>query len=198
MMVLGTHWSKNVFEWLLLNLLKLLFVLKLQVEQKRIFILKQKLFLIKMFKNATNSQHFFVSFVHFKNEYKMEEYLSLIDNPTIRKTFSQFRISNHKLQIGRGRYKTILREKRICKLCNSGEVENEYILALTCQKYEALRNRYNSIFKNLFYLENTIEGKQKLFEHAMVSEDTVLVNLLSKYILFVFAERDKNLKSIEE
>jgi hypothetical protein len=32
-------------------------------------------------------------FCTFKNEYKMEEYLSLIDNPTIRRTFSQYRVS---------------------------------------------------------------------------------------------------------
>ena len=137
-------------------------------------------------------------FCTFKNEYKMEEYLSLIDNPTIRKTFSQFRISNHKLQIERGRYENIPRDKRICKLCNSGEVENEYHLALTCQKYEQIRNNSNNIIKNLFYVENTTQGKEKLFEHAMASDDTVLINLLSKYIFLCFAERDKNLKSLEE
>jgi hypothetical protein len=55
-------------------------------------------------------------FCKFKNEYKMGEYLSLIQNPTIRRTFSQYRISNHKLQIDRGRYENIPREERICKL----------------------------------------------------------------------------------
>jgi hypothetical protein len=57
----------------------------------------------------------------------MEEclFISLIQNPTIRRTFSQYRISNHKLQIERGRYENIprRREERICKLCDSGEVE---------------------------------------------------------------------------
>ena len=100
----------------------------------------------------------------------MEEYLSLIDNPTIRRTFSQYRVSNHKLQIERGRYENVSREQRFCKLCNTGEVENEYHLALSCPKYEELRNNSNNILKNLFYLNNTIEGKQKLFEHAMSSK----------------------------
>ncbi|CAB3979530.1 Hypothetical predicted protein [Paramuricea clavata] len=106
----------------------------------------------------------------------MEEYLSLIDNPTIRRTFSQYRVSNHKLQIERGRYENISREQRFCKLCNTGEVENEYHLALSCPKYEDLRNNSNNILKNLFYLNNTMEGKQKLFEHSMSSDDPVLVN----------------------
>jgi hypothetical protein len=64
----------------------------------------------------------------------MEKYLSLIQNPTIRTTFSQYRISNHKLQIERGRYENIPREERICKLCDSGEVENEFHFAVTCPK----------------------------------------------------------------
>ena len=51
-------------------------------------------------------------FCTFKNEYKMEEYLSLIDNPTIRRTFSQYRVSNHKLQIERKRYENVSREQR--------------------------------------------------------------------------------------
>jgi hypothetical protein len=38
----------------------------------------------------------------FKTEYKVEPYLSLIKNPTTRRTFTQFRISNHELQIEYG------------------------------------------------------------------------------------------------
>jgi hypothetical protein len=72
-------------------------------------------------------------------------------------------------------------------------VENEYHLALSCPKYEELRNNSNN------YLNNTVEGKQKLFPHAMSSDDPVLVNLLSiKYIFLCFLERDKILKSMED
>ena len=48
----------------------------------------------------------------FKNEYKMEQYLTTIKNPNIRKTFTQFRVSNHKLQIERSRYENIPNEQR--------------------------------------------------------------------------------------
>jgi hypothetical protein len=78
-------------------------------------------------------------FCTFKKEYKMEEYLSIIKNPKIRSTLSRYRVSNHNLQIERGRYENIPQEQRICKFCNSNEVENEYHFALKCQKYEALR-----------------------------------------------------------
>ena len=81
----------------------------------------------------------------------MEQYLYLIKYPTIRRTFTQFRISNHKLQIERGRYENVPREKRIFKLCTSvTEVENEFHLVFTCQKYDNIRNNSNNILKDRF------------------------------------------------
>ena len=134
----------------------------------------------------------------FKKDYKMEPYLYLIKNPTIRRTFTQFRISNHKLQIERGRYENIPREQRICKLCNSKtEIENEFHLVFTCEKYENIRNSSNNILKNLFNLNTTTESKQKLLEHVMSSDDSVLVNLLSKFISLCSIEREISLKSME-
>ena len=35
----------------------------------------------------------------FKNEYEMEEYLSIVKNPTQRRNLTKFRISNHKLLV---------------------------------------------------------------------------------------------------
>ena len=136
-------------------------------------------------------------FCTFKKEYRMEQYLSLIENTAIRKTFSQYRVSNHKLQIEQGRYENTPREQRICKLCHSGDVENELHFALTCQKYEYLRNKSNNILKRIFYLNTSLEGKQKLFEHAMSSDDPVLLNLLSKYIFLCFTKREDSLKSMK-
>jgi hypothetical protein len=43
-----------------------------------------------------------------------------------------------------------------------------------------------------------MEGKQKLFDYAMSSDDPVLVNLLSKYIFPCFLERDKSLTFMED
>ena len=59
----------------------------------------------------------------FKTEYKLEQYLTFIKNPTQRKIFTN--ISNHKLLIEYGRYQNISREKRLCELCKSNEVEDE-------------------------------------------------------------------------
>ena len=62
----------------------------------------------------------------FNSEYKMAQYLKTIKNPNIPKTFTQFRVRNHKLQIERGRYENIFRGQRTSKLCDCGEIEDEF------------------------------------------------------------------------
>ena len=39
-----------------------------------------------------------------KNEYEMEEYLSIVKNPTQRRNLTTFRINNYKLLVEYGRY----------------------------------------------------------------------------------------------
>ena len=57
-------------------------------------------------------------------------------------------------------------------------------------------NSYN-ILKNLFNLNNTTEGKQKLLEHTMSTDDPVLINLFSKHIFLCKTKRENSLKSMD-
>ena len=59
-----------------------------------------------------------------KKEIGMEKYLTTIKNPTIRKTMTKFRLSNHRLRIEVGRHQNTPKELRLCKLC-SNLVESE-------------------------------------------------------------------------
>ena len=45
-------------------------------------------------------------------QYKLEDYLKLIKDPSKRRLFTKFRISNHKLLIEHGRYQQITREEK--------------------------------------------------------------------------------------
>ena len=134
-------------------------------------------------------------FSKIKSEYTLEPYLSLIKNPTARRTFTQFRISNHKLQIEYGRYQNVPREERTCKLCSSHKIEDEFHLSFECEKYNNLRNSSNQILKTIFDLNLTTESKRKLLEHTMKSNDPVLINLFSEFIAKCFARREDSLKS---
>ena len=63
----------------------------------------------------------------FKTIFQKEEYLSVIQDVYIRKCFMAFRISSHRLEIERGRYKNLPIEKRLCAFCSSDSVEDENI-----------------------------------------------------------------------
>ena len=65
------------------------------------------------------------------------------------------------------------------------------------KKHMNIRNSSNNILKNLFNLNTTTESKQKLMEHAMSSDDLVLVNLLSKFISHCSIKGEISLKSME-
>jgi hypothetical protein len=63
-----------------------------------------------------------------KNEIKLEDYLSTLDNFNSRKILTKFRISDHKLEKEIGRYKKVPREQRICKACKVLDDEKHFFL----------------------------------------------------------------------
>ena len=66
---------------------------------------------------------------------RLEKYLLTIKNPAERKILARFRVSNHNLMIELGRFKKTPREERLCKICQSGEVEDEHYFANSCEAY---------------------------------------------------------------
>ena len=57
----------------------------------------------------------------------------LIDLPELLKYIvCKFRTVNHKLPIEAGRYTRIPRNERVCKMCNSGQLEDEFHVCLEC------------------------------------------------------------------
>ena len=81
----------------------------------------------------------------FKTDHNLENYLVFIKYPYKRKCLSRL---NHNPQIEIGRYQNIPCEERLCKICNSGEVENETHLLLSCKAYEQSRANLRSSLEN--------------------------------------------------
>ena len=71
----------------------------------------------------------------FKTEFQLENYLLITTNECLQKQLSRFRLSSHHLEIEKGRHNGIIREERLCKLCNSKAVESEYHFISCCPKY---------------------------------------------------------------
>ena len=68
-----------------------------------------------------------------------------------RKANAKFRCSDHDLEIEKGRHKKIPREARLCKLCESDEIESEDHFLFTCNFYEDIKSKLKSFSPMTIY-----------------------------------------------
>ena len=74
----------------------------------------------------------------FKTELKCENYLTTLA-PKYRKFFTKFRCRNSKLPVVTGAYTNMNREERVCTLCNSIEIGDEYHYIFYCSFFNDYR-----------------------------------------------------------
>lgn len=74
-----------------------------------------------------------------KTNDKCEEYLSTVRDRKQRQIVTKYRLSDHSLDIEKGRHKKSWspKEQRICGHCTTDEVETEVHFLLKCPKYES-------------------------------------------------------------
>ncbi len=93
-----------------------------------------------------------------------------------RKAITKIRLSSHKLSVESGRFNNIERENRVCTMCNSHELEDEYHFILTCPRYRELR----AIYIKRYYVNRPSMFKMtELFK----SENPSILCNLGKYIV---------------
>ena len=80
-----------------------------------------------------------------------EPYLYICHTRSYRKALTQLRLSSHSLRIQTGRYGRNREERRerLCNVCNSGEIEDEFHFILKCKRYLIIRRRYIDVFSEL-------------------------------------------------
>jgi hypothetical protein len=128
-----------------------------------------------------------------KSNLTLESYL-LIKNPEHRKALTRFRTSSHNLPIERGRYLNILPNNRLCQLCQSGAVGDEYHTAMICKNESLVSNR--KIFLDFCYKINSqlIQFDIKsLFIYLTTGADKNLNPLYCSFIKKVLSMTPNNL-----
>ena len=115
------------------------------------------------------------SYSKFKENFELEEYLSIITNKKYITSLTKFRLSSHELLIEKGRHLHITREDRLCKYCNMNLVENEYHFLLVCPKYANLIKEH---LTNYYCRWPTVEK----FKNLMSSKSRNTLINSSKYI----------------
>ncbi|MEW8548698.1 MAG: reverse transcriptase family protein, partial [Candidatus Thiodiazotropha sp.] len=77
----------------------------------------------------------------YKSEHKTENYFSQLSS-SLSIFFCRFRCMNHRLPIEYGRFTRIERARRICKLCASGEIGDEFHYLFNCSFFAADRVKF--------------------------------------------------------
>jgi len=111
---------------------------------------------------------------HFKQMPTFENYLLL--PKSIYYPILKFRTSNHILPIETGRWQNILPDNRICKLCNSTQIGDEFHYLFRCQ---ALSIQRLSFIPKQYYTWPNL-GKMKLL---MNSKKANQLKCLSKFLV---------------
>ena len=121
------------------------------------------------------------TYTKFKINQGFEKYLSVMSSFELRRSITKLRVSSHHLEIESGRYQGIPSDQRICRQCDSGEVEDEIHFLLCCPKYSDDRHHIlNSISQscsNFSQLNN-----QDKFIWIMNCENTDILRDIGKFI----------------
>ena len=128
------------------------------------------------------------TYYKFKPTFKKEIYLNVIRNRDVRKCLTRFRISAHDLEIEKGRYKNIKSDKRICKNCQTLEIEDEFHFLIRCPKYLTERE-FLFTYISKYCLNFNLLSDQNKFVWLMTTEDINIIQKLANYIHSCFEIR---------
>ena len=120
----------------------------------------KKLFFKKLNSLTENNKLFIYSKI--KKKYETEPYLLKENNFEIRKKFTKLRVSDHILEIERGRYKNIKREERLCQHCCLNKIDDEEHFLFTCIKNKDLRLQFLQKVRNTYSDIDNMDDVDKL------------------------------------
>ena len=105
------------------------------------------------------------TYVLFKNNYKLESYVSSNLTRSQRSFLAQLRSGVLPLRVETGRFQNEQLENRLCVFCESMSIEDEYHFLLHCDLYDDLRRHlFYSLVDNVFHISSDSE-KIKLLLH---------------------------------
>ena len=118
---------------------------------------------------------------------KLEPYLLQVRNKKYRRMLAKLRLSDHKLEIETGRHQrpNVDQDKRICRLCNTSEVENEIHFLMQCNLYKQftrLRKDFHSSI-NFIDKQSAEQSYIKLMSMKNQDENIKLADFVSKMFL---------------
>lgn len=133
---------------------------------------------IQKWYTAISSSTKYNTYSAYKQNFTFEKYMDLLPSK-YRISLSKLRLSSHKLQIEIGRYSRNDRNQRVCLICNSGDIEDEYHFIIVCPVYNQLRSLY---IKRYYYSRPSVYK----FTEMMNSNKKIVIKNVAKFIYNAF------------
>ena len=156
----------------------------LSVNQfKRIVKQKLKDQFFQMWSESIHSSSMTVNYRIYKHDLKLESYHLKLPE-TLWKSFLKFRTCNNNLPVNKARYLDIPRNERLCTLCNSNDIGDEFHYLFICKSQQI--NLERTKYLKQFYITNPNAYKMdKLFNSKGVS--LIKLAKFTKIIQEIFA-----------
>jgi len=123
----------------------------------------------------------------FKNNFRLETYLEIIKNGNERKQLTRLRLSAHRLEIERGRYKGIEIGDRKCNTCM--EVEDEIHFMMRCKLYDKERKILMNMIEETAPNSTNLDEKSKFI--FLMSSEGEIVKQVAKTVTLMFRIREE-------
>ena len=138
-------------------------------------------------------------FRQFKRKYVFEDYLSHVTNTKHRVAFTKLRISNHRLEVEMGRYRSHRRsyltyEQRICPVCNMG-IESEKHFLTWCPLYDTNRKELAELIKNKTNININNMNTDNRFLFLMNPRTSFLQKTVSAHVYKCMLIRERKLET---
>ena len=131
-------------------------------------------FYIQVWHNEISNSSKGITYRIFKENFRPEHYLTKIPTKFC-VTLSKFRMSNHKLKIEVGRWANTPRNERLCDICETQSLGDEFHFLFECSKLNNLRQLYLPNYA--LSRPNTLKLKK-----LMSSRNTTVLINLAKFI----------------
>ena len=119
------------------------------------------------------------TYITFKNTINTEDYVKQCISRRKRSLLAQFRLGILPLAIETGRFKGVEARERVCKICNTDNVEDEMHMLNTCCVYNNIRsemyNRVRQKFSNFINLDD-----DQKFQYLIKNEWREVSNFIDK------------------
>ena len=100
---------------------------------------------LQVWSNEVNSSSKGLCYRMFKHDLEFENYLSQLPQNFLF-TFCKFRCGNHRLPVETGRWHNTPRSERLCTLCDSTDIGDEFHYIFSCGYFKKERKQYLSSF----------------------------------------------------